>query len=136
MIFFVPIFLKLVGSFSILLSRFDQWDHSLSTYPKLSEKVVFLTPWYAEVRCILGERNANFSENFVCVLNESQVMCSLKNDLRLATIPNVIKRHGFCFHQYELEKFSFVVSVLLRNRIFSKELQRNIFELRSNWVTT
>ena len=82
--------------------------------------------------CILGERNVNFSENFVYVLNESQVMCSLKNDLRLATIPNVMKRHGFCFHQYELEKFSFVVRVLLRNRIFSKELQRNIFELRPN----
>ena len=68
--------------------------------------------------CILGERNATFSENFAYVLNESQVMCILKNDLRLATIPNLIKRHGFYFHEYELEKFSFAVCELLRNRIF------------------
>ena len=63
-------------------------------------------------------------------------MCSLKNDLRLAIIPSVIKRHGFYFHQYELEKFSFAVCVLLRNRIFWKELQRNMFELRPNCVMT
>ena len=64
------------------------------------------------------------------------MMCSIKNDLRLATIPNVIKRHGLYFPQYELEKFSFAVHVLLRNKIVWKELQRNMFELRPNWVTT
>ena len=66
----------------------------------------------------IGGKNAIFSENSAYVLNESQVMCSLKSDLRLATIPNITKRDEFYFHQYELEKFSFAVCVLLRNRIF------------------
>ena len=26
------------------------WDHSFSTYAKFSEKLTFLTPWYAHVR--------------------------------------------------------------------------------------
>ena len=45
-------------------------DLSFSTYAKLSEKLAFLTPWYAhvDVRAYQVVRNS-FSEKFACVLN-------------------------------------------------------------------
>ena len=54
-------------------------DHSFSTYGKCSEKLTFLTPWYADVRtCAYQEvRNVSFSEDFAYVLNEwSRMNCS------------------------------------------------------------
>ena len=41
-------------------------DYSFSTYPKVSEKLKFLTPWCANQ----GVRNVSFSENFAHELNE------------------------------------------------------------------
>ena len=46
------------------------WDHPFSTFPKFSEKLTFLTPWYAHVRVYQGLRNASFSESFGNVLNK------------------------------------------------------------------
>ena len=47
------------------------WDHSCSTYAKLSEKLLFLTPLIRTHTCAYQEvRNISFSENFPCVLNE------------------------------------------------------------------
>ena len=44
--------------------------HPLSTYIKFSEKLTFLTPWYAHVRCAYQEvKSVSFSENFAYVLN-------------------------------------------------------------------
>ena len=112
---FVHIFLKLVLVFcySDLINGIN---HLVRTQNYL-KKQYFLPPDIQRYVCILGKGNATFQENFAYVLNESQMMCSIKNDLRLATIPNVIKRHGLYFPQYELEKFSFAVHVLLRNKI-------------------
>ena len=60
-------------------------DHPLSMYAKFSEKLLFLTPWYAHEifrktnisnplihtrTCTYqGVENVSFSENFACVLN-------------------------------------------------------------------
>ena len=41
------------------------WDHPFSTYASFSEKLTFLTPWYAHVLI----RKASFSESFADVLN-------------------------------------------------------------------
>ena len=41
-------------------------DHLLSTCVKFSEKLTFLTLWYAHV----GVRNINFSENSAYTLNK------------------------------------------------------------------
>ena len=50
------------------------WDHSFSTSAKSSEKLTFLSPWYAHIRthtcAYQGIRNASFSENFAEALNE------------------------------------------------------------------
>ena len=44
--------------------------HPFSTYTKFSEKLTFLTPWYAHIRVRIREvRNVSFSENFAYVLN-------------------------------------------------------------------
>ena len=49
-------------------------DHSFSTYAKHSEKLIFLTPWYAKIRLHnRGVRKVSFSESFAYVLYE----CSL-----------------------------------------------------------
>ena len=46
-------------------------DHSFSKYAKFSQKVTFLTPWYASVRVqIMGVRNVSFWENFAHAINE------------------------------------------------------------------
>ena len=52
------------------------WDHPFSTYAKLSEKLTFLTSWYAHVCtcartyvCVSGVRNVSFSESFAYLLN-------------------------------------------------------------------
>ena len=56
---------------------------------------------------MLGERNATFSGNFAYVLNESQVMCSLKNDLRLATIPKRYQEAWVLFPPIQTGKIFF-----------------------------
>ena len=48
--------------------------HPLSTCAKFSEKLLFLTPWYAHGRVRIsgagwGGGNVSFSENFAYVLN-------------------------------------------------------------------
>ena len=43
--------------------------HPLSTYATFSEKLTFLTPWYAHVRAYQGVRNVSFSENIAYVRN-------------------------------------------------------------------
>ena len=43
-------------------------DYSFSRYAKLSEKLTFFNPWYAQG--VRGVRNVSFSENFAYVLNE------------------------------------------------------------------
>ena len=46
------------------------WDHSFIRYAKSSEKLTFLTPWYAHVRVAYqGVRNDSFSENFAYAVN-------------------------------------------------------------------
>ena len=46
-------------------------DHPLSTYAKFSEKLTFLSPWYAHVLVrIRGLEMFFFSENVAYVLNE------------------------------------------------------------------
>ena len=46
-------------------------DHPFSTYAKPSEKLTFLTSWYAHVRTCAyqGVRNVSFSESFAYLLN-------------------------------------------------------------------
>ena len=51
--------------------RVNKRGHSLSPYAKFSEKLIFLTNWYAHVRVhIRGVRNIHFSGNIAYVLNE------------------------------------------------------------------
>ena len=47
-------------------------DHSFSALAKFSEKLIFLTPWYAHTHTCAyqGVRNVSFSKNFANVLNE------------------------------------------------------------------
>ena len=46
-------------------------DISFITFAKFSEKLTYLTPWYAHVRVRLrGVGNVSFSENFTNAINE------------------------------------------------------------------
>ena len=60
---------KKLQSFSIILEKGSNWtyirrsenvpdiflrDHSFRVYAKLSEKTIFLTPWYAHVRVLIS----------------------------------------------------------------------------------
>ena len=56
---------------ALLQAGWYLWGYPLSTYAKLSEKLSFLTPWYAHVRNVSFEmlRNVSFSQNFAYVLN-------------------------------------------------------------------
>ena len=47
-------------------------DHSYSTFVKFSKRLIFLNPWYAQVRtcAYLGLRNVSFLKNFGNALNE------------------------------------------------------------------
>ena len=51
-------------TFLACLLNAELWDHSFSKYARFSEKLAFLTPWYAQVAVsIQGVRNVNFSES-------------------------------------------------------------------------
>ena len=58
---------KKSGNNFFFSSRFaiPQRDHSFSTYARFSEKVTFLTPWYAS-----GGKKCKFFENIAYALNE------------------------------------------------------------------
>ena len=64
-----PLALKLL---IFIVKKIKKWrylkDHSFSTSAKFSEKLIFLTPWYAHVK------NASFSKNVAYALNESCLM--------------------------------------------------------------
>ena len=45
-------------------------DHSFSAFAKFSDKLTFLSPWYAHVRVRKGVRIVSFSESFVNKLNK------------------------------------------------------------------
>ena len=45
-------------------------DHSFSTFAKRSDKLTFLTPWYAHMCAYQGIRNVSLSENFAHLLIE------------------------------------------------------------------
>ena len=44
------LFIQVFWDFSFIISQWDEKGHPLSTYTKFSEKLTFLTPWYAHVR--------------------------------------------------------------------------------------
>ena len=49
---------------------FEPWDHPLSTCAIFSEKLTFLTAWYAHARVrIKGVRDVSFSQNSAYALN-------------------------------------------------------------------
>ena len=57
------------ATFPLLPPWSHERAHPLSTYAKFSEKLRFLTPWYAHVRVHQGVRNVSFPESFAYVLN-------------------------------------------------------------------
>ena len=64
---------------NVLIIWKDVRDHPLSTYAKVSKKLTFLTPWYAQVRVrIRGFRNVSFSENFAYALNRWTLISLVK----------------------------------------------------------
>ena len=74
--------------------------HRLSTYAKFSEKLTFLTPWYAEVK------NVNFSENFAYVLNEWPL-----NQFLLVTIHKYLYCTLVILYKFTLHLFFFTKCV-------------------------
>ena len=88
--------------------HFLQRDHSFSTYVKLSEKLVFLTPNTHTYVSVSEERNVSFSENFVYVINErSQNMKDL--------LP-FIKNNGWYSLDAWLMKTKFSISYFFPNK--------------------
>ena len=45
-----PSFIVILNNINFKFFEFVKRDHSFDTYAKFSEKVTFLTPWYAQVR--------------------------------------------------------------------------------------
>ena len=64
--------------FHVVQMHYSARDHSFSTYAKFSEKVTFLTPWYAHQQRV---RNV---ENFAYVLNQSSFLRSENRGKELA----------------------------------------------------
>ena len=55
-------------------------DHSFITFEKLSEILIFLTPWYAHKRVrIRRVKNISISEKFANIINETPCQCWFKN---------------------------------------------------------
>ena len=89
------------------VSAIEVWGHPFSTYAKFSEKLTFLTPWYAYVRVRIRGNKMLFFGKF-CVhtkwMNPAMKIKSRNSENFQSTFP-----FFFCYYKNKtIEKHSFI----------------------------